>query len=174
MMENVRLIDAALEIVFDLENVGKERYEREFIALSHREDDAIGQWLRQAKGRGETGDTDPVLLHMMVELYRKMDRLEQLITNNAPHRESLTYKGMIESIGFEHFKLCEAILTPGERYYGRVELPVHPKRDIALYFEAADPMIAKIVRIHPRDDDEWGIYMRARERAMIRHLKGRE
>lgn len=174
MEETIRLIDAALKIVFEADNKGSEKHEREFIALSQSEDDAIGQWLRQVKGRGDTGDTDPVLLHLMVELYRKMDRLEQLVTHNAPHREVLDVEGSIESIGFEHFKLSEPILTPSEYYYGRVELPVHPNREIALYFEALDPYVGKITRMHPRDDDAWGIYMRARERAMIRHLKGHE
>lgn len=174
MEETIRLIDAALELVFDTEQKESGKYEREFVALSQGDDDAIGQWLRQVKVRGETADTDPVLLHLMVELYRKVDRLEQLLTQNTPQREPLAFKGSIESIGFEHFKLSEPVLSASEVYYGRIDLPVHPKREIALYFEALDPYVGKITRIHPRDDDEWGIFLRARERAMIRHLKGRE
>lgn len=173
-METIRLVPAVLEIFFDLESTEPEKYEREYATLSESDDDAIGQWLRVSKARGDVGDSDPVILHLMVELYRKIDRLEHLLMQNAPHREPLAFTGEIESIGFEYFKLSEPVLIQGERYYGRVELPVHPKRETALYFEAVDPYIAKIVRIHPRDEDEWGSYMRTRERILIRHLKGRE
>lgn len=173
-METIRLVPAILEIFFDLESAEPEKYEREYAMLSESDDDAIGQWLRVSKARGDVGDSDPVVLHLMVELYRKIDRLEHLLMQNAPHREPLAFAGGIESIGFEYFKLSEPILIQGERYYGRVELPVHPKRETAFYFEALDPYIARIVRIHPRDEDEWGSYMRTRERILIRLLKGRE
>lgn len=173
-METIRFIDTVLEIAFDRESTEREKYEREYATLNESDDDAIGQWLRTAKARGDVGDTDPVVLHLMIELYRKIDRLEHILLQNAPNREPLAYKSPIVSIGVEHFKLSEPLLTPGERYYGRIELPVHPKRETALYFETVDPYIAKIVRIHPRDEDEWGRYMRARERIMIRNLKGRE
>jgi hypothetical protein len=172
-METIRLVEAALELEFDFERSNSEKYEREFTALSES-DDAIGQWLRVAKARGEVGDTDPVVLHLMVELYRKIDRLEHLLLQNIPHREPLAFKGAIESIGVEHFRLTEPMLTLGERYYGRIDLPVHPKRETAIYFETVDPFIAKIVRILPHDEDAWVGYMRTRERIMIRHLKGRE
>lgn len=173
-METIRLIEAVLEIAFDRESTDPKSYEHEYAALSESDDDAIGQWLRTAKARGEVGDTDPVVLHLMMELYRKIDRLENLLLHNAPEREFLAYKSSIESIGIENFKLSKPLLSEGERYYARIELPVHPKRETALYFEAVDASLAKIVRIHPRDEDEWARYMRSRERIMIRHLKGRE
>jgi len=172
-METIRLVPAVFDISFDRESTGNEKYEREYITLES-DDDAMTHWFRNANSRGETGDTDPVVLNFMLELYRKLDRIEQLLTQNTPHREPLGYKGKIESIGFDHFKLNEPMLSSGEKYYGRLELPTYPKREIALYFEAVDTDVAKIARIHSRDEDEWGTYMRSRERAMIRHLKGNE
>lgn len=172
-MESVRLVPAAIEIAYERESTDRENYAREYTALGEGDDDALGQWLRTA-ARGEASSSDPVILNLIVELYRKIDHLEQLLTQKVPFREPLGCSGKIESIGFEHFKLAEPGLTPGERYYGRLELPVHPKREISFYFEAADESIAKIVRMFPRDENEWGTYMRARERVMIRHLKGRE
>ncbi|KFN38638.1 MAG: hypothetical protein JU82_10965 [Sulfuricurvum sp. MLSB] len=173
-MSDVRLIDAPLEVAFDNVAVDTQGFEREYSRMSESEDDAIGQWLRNAKAKGETSESDPVAIHLLVELYRKMDRLENLILNTAPQRIDLTQSGAIGRIGFEHFELLEPLLVTGENYYGRLELPVHPKRDTALYFEALSPVLAKIIRIHPRDESEWGSYMMARERAMIRHLKGHE
>ncbi|MDD3769568.1 hypothetical protein E0765_09220 [Sulfuricurvum sp. IAE1] len=173
-MNDVRLIEAPLEIVFDKVSVNESEFEREYARLSETDDDAIGQWLRTAKAKGETSDSDPVVIHLLVELYRKMDRLEHLILNNVPQRLTLSVDAAIAQIGFEHFELLEPLLEPGETYYGRLELPVHPKRETALYFEALTPSLARISRIHPRDESEWGAYMMARERAMIRHLKGHE
>ena len=173
-MNDVRLIEAPLTIDYEDAGVHEHEFEREFAAISETDDDAIGQWLRTAKAKGDTSDSDPVVLHLMVELYRKMDRLEHLIMGNTPIRIPLSHHGEIERIGFEHFELSEPLLEISKHYYGRLELPVHPKRETPLYFEALTPTLAKIIRIHPRDENEWGAYMRSRERIMIRHLKGLE
>lgn len=173
-MNDVRLIEAPLTIDFEDAGVNEHEFEREFAKISETDDDAIGQWLRSAKAKGDTSDSDSVVLHLMVELYRKMDRLEHLIMGNTPKRIPLAHHCEIERIGFEHFELSKPLLETSKHYYGRLELPVHPKRETPLYFEALTPTLAKIIRIHPRDDNEWGAYMRSRERIMIRHLKGLE
>ena len=173
-MSDVRLIDAVLSVQFERVSVDTEGFEREYSRICESEDDAIGQWMRVAKAKGETSESDPVVIQLLVELYRKMDRLEQLILRTEPERIALSQKGEIGRIGFEHFELTEPLLSPGERYYARLELPVHPRRETPLFFEALSPVLAKIVRIHPRDESEWGAYMMARERMMIRHLKGHE
>lgn len=174
MMETIRLIPADLEIVFDPKSHDIEGFEREYIKLSENDDDAIGQWLRVSKVRGDVRETDPVVLHLMVELYRKMERLENILMNNLPNYVPLNLHGKIEGIGFEHFKLSEPLMSVGEHYYGRFELPVHPKRVSAFYFEAVEPTTAKIIRRHMRDEDSWSGFVRARERIMIRHIKGLE
>lgn len=173
-MSDVRLVNAPIALVYDEALNDLENYDREFHQMSESDEDPIGQWLKLAKARGETSESDPVMLNLMVELYRKMDKLEQILTMNTPTRLSLANEGMIESIGFEHFKLKEEVLEPGKRYYGRVEMPIHPKRDIAIFFEAVDASLAKITQMHDRDEREWASYLTARERVMIRQLKGRE
>lgn len=173
-MSNVRLVEAPINIVYDLAYNDPEGYEREFHQMSESDEDPIGQWLKLAKARGDTSESDPIVLNLLVELYRKIDKLEQILTMNTPQRLSLINEAMIESIGFEHFKLKEEQFEAGKLYYGRVEMPIHPKRDIAIFFEAMDGTLAKITRIHDRDEKEWASYMTARERVMIRQLKGRE
>ena len=173
-MNNVRVVEASLEITFDLLEVDPEGFEKEFNSISEHDDDAIGQWLRSAKTKGDTSESDPAVLHLIVELYRKMDRLENLILGNAPKRLALGMKGMIEKIGLEHLELSEPLLETSKYYYGRVELPVLPRRETPLYFEAISPTLAKITRMHLKDSNEWAVYMTARERSMIRHLKGLE
>ena len=168
---NPRLVPAPISILFSKVSVDKKAYEREFNQLSESDDNPINQWLKLAKARGETYDTDPVLLQLIVELHKKLDALEMFLKNETPKRVSLTSKALIDEIGFEHFNLSEEILEKGRVYYGRVEMPVYPKRDIGIFFKAINPTLAKIVKMHERDEREWSAYMTARERVLIREIK---
>jgi hypothetical protein len=170
-MSEPRLVPAPISIEFSEADIDKEAYEREFQKLSESDDDPISQWLKLAKARGETAESDQVLLKLVVELHRKIDALEAFLKNETPQRVSLMYAAEIESIGFEHFKLKEPLLEEGKLYYGRVAMPVHPKRDVALFFKALTPQLAEIVKIHERDEKEWASYMTARERILIRELR---
>lgn len=171
-MNEVHLVEASLSVEFDTVEVNPQEYEKEYNTLGQSDDDAIGQWLRVAKAKGETSESDPVVLHLIVELYRKMDRLEQIITNTVPQGFTLSQKGEVTRIGFECFEVSEPLFKEGENYYGRIVLPLHNQKKVPLYFEALSPTLAKIVRIHSRDEKEWGTFMMSRERMMIRHLKG--
>ena len=174
MNGTVRLVPAPLEISFDPADREPEAFEREFQRLSETDEDPIGQWLKIAKARGETKETDPVLLHLIVELHRKVDQLTQIVQNEEPERLPLSFHAQIESIGFEHFRLKEAGLEAGKSYYGRITMPLFPKRDMPLWFEAVDRNLARIVRLHDRDEKEWSSYVTARERVMIREMKGKK
>lgn len=173
-MSDVRLIEAPLEIGFDVEDLNPADFEKEYVQLGEAENDAIAQWLRNAKGKGEVGDSDGIVVQLLVELYRKIDRLEQVLLNTTPTKIPLSCNAKIGRIGYEYFELLEPLLTSGTYYYGRIEMPIHPTREVGFYFEAESPTLAKIVRMHKKDINEWGIYMMARERAIIRHLKGYE
>lgn len=168
---SVRLVSAPISLVFDEVQTDKELYLREFGQLSESDEDPINQWLKLAKAKGEISDTDPVLLNLVVELHRKIDALERFLKNEEPKRASLVYEADIESIGFEYFKLKEPLLNEGINYYGRVQMPVHPKRDIAIFFTAIDVSLAKITKIHERDEKEWSAYLTSRERVLIRETK---
>lgn len=171
-MNNVHLIEAHLEVEFEIVQSNPEDFEREYDTVGESEDDGIGQWLRVAKAKGETSDSDPVVLHLIVELYRKIDRLEQIITNTVPTYFPLSQKVQVCRIGFEYFEINEPLLESGKRYYGRIVLPLQNKKVVPLYFEAQSTTLAKIVRIHSRNEKEWGAYARSKERLKIRYLKG--
>jgi len=170
-MSDPRLVPAPISIHFSQVDVDKDAYEREYQQLSESDDDPISQWLKLAKARGETAESDPVLLKLMVELHRKIDALEMFLKNETPKRISLTYEAKIESIGFEHFKLKEPLLEEGQTYYGRIDMPVHPRRDIGIFFKALSSSLAQIVKMHERDEKEWAAYMTARERILIREMR---
>jgi len=171
---NVRLVPAPISIAFSEVSGDYELYNREYHQLSESDDNAINQWLKLAKARGETAETDPVLLNLLVELHNKIDALEMFLKNEEPKRVSLSVEAEIESIGFEYFKLKDGLLQPQKEYYGRVEMPVHPKRDIGIFFKAHSETLAHITKIHDRDEKEWGAYLTARERVLIREAKERK
>jgi hypothetical protein len=169
---SVRLIPAPISLEFSkVSDEKQEEFEREFHQLSDSDEDPISQWLKLARARGETRDTDDVLLNLMVELHRKIDSLEMTIKGEKPKRVELDVHSDIDSIGFEHFHIKEAIFEKDALYYGRVKMPVHPKRDVAIYFKAIDNSLAEILKIHERDEKEWGSYLTARERVLIRQAK---
>jgi len=171
-MNAPRLVKAPISLQYDVENI--ELHEREYDALSEADDDAIGQWLKLAKARGETSESDPIALKLLVDLHRKLDNIERLIKNEKPSRIGLSHSAQIESIGFGYFKLETTELDAAVRYYGRISMPTYPKRDIGIFFTAVDSTLAKIDKIHERDEKEWGAYVTARERILIRELKGNE
>jgi hypothetical protein len=170
---SVRLVPAPISIVFSEATLDDERFVREYQSLSGADDDPIGQWLKLAKAKGDTQETDKVLLQLMIEMHRKIDQLEKIIKNEVPQRILLNHETMVEKIGFEVFELKEAMFVPGQIYYGRLNMPVYPQREVAVFFEALDGKQGKIVRIHERDQSEWNAYVTARERVMIREMKGR-
>lgn len=166
-----RLVPAPISLVFSVASDDREAFEREYHQLSESDDNPINKWLKLAKARGDTAETDPVLLNLVVELHNKIDSLERFLKNEEPKRVSLMNEAEIDAIGFEHFSLAQDILEEGKEYYGRVEMPVHPKRDIGIFFTAHSKTLAHITKIHERDESEWGSYMTARERVLIREAR---
>ena len=170
-MSTPRLVPAPISIQFSQADLDKALYEREYQQLSESDDDPISQWLKLAKARGETAESDPILLNLMVELHRKIDALEMFLKNEEPKRVSLTCEAEIGAIGFEHFELKDALLEEGVLYYGRLDMPVHPRRDIGVFFKALSASLVEIVKMHERDEKEWAAYMTARERVLIREMR---
>ena len=170
-MSTHRLVPAPISLVFSELTDNQELFEREYHQLSESDENALNRWLKLAKARGETSDTDPVLLQLLVEMHHKIDALEQFIKNEESPRVALIHAIDIDSIGFEHFRIQESVMTPTTLYYGRVEMPVHPKRDIGIFFKAIDSSLAQITKIHEQDEKEWASYMTARERVLIREAK---
>ena len=170
-MSTPRLVQAPISICFSEAALDKEVYEREYQQLSESDEDPISQWLKLAKAKGDTRETDPILLELVVELHRKIDSLEMFLKDEVPNRVSLICASAIESIGFEYFKMESEILEKGIVYYGRIEISIYPKHDVGVFFEAQSTTLAKIIKMHDRDEKEWNAYMTARERVLIREAR---
>lgn len=169
---NIRFVTAILNIHLQpLNGVSDEVFKNEYRVLSDFEEDAVGQWLKLAKARGETADSDDVLLRLLVELHKKVDLLTSLVKNEERKLLELDINTKICKIGFDHIKLEEDLLQEGKEYYCRVEMPVFPKREMPMFVRAIDINIAQIILLHEADQRDWNAYVTARERIEIREMK---
>ncbi|NWF66123.1 MAG: hypothetical protein HXX81_01515 [Campylobacterales bacterium] len=170
----MKFYEATIDIVFDVYEEDKDvEFKKEYNTFSQTNDDVVGQWLRNAKARGETKDSDMVLLTLLVELHRKVDTLTKIVNNEIKKRLELSFSTTICGINFDGFEIEEALFEKDKTYYCRVALPVFPQRDIAIFVKAISNNGAKISLMHESDEKDWNGYVRARERAMIRELKAK-
>ena len=167
----MRLVPANLDIVFEEVGERESEFLREFDKLSGNEDDPLGAWIKRAKAKGDTKESDQVILTLLVELHRKFDELNAYIKNEKFVKLELAQSSVLDGINFENFRIKEGKFKEGARYYGRIFMPIFPKRDVAIFFEALDEKTAKITRINESDESDYNGYVTARERAMIRELK---
>jgi hypothetical protein len=165
----IRFVSAPLNIKFEED---KKIFKEEYDKLGAEIDDPIGQYIKLAKAKGETSDTDKVLLELVVALHRKVDELTNLIKNETKELIPLKYDEKISDIGYEYIKFQNPILTPNEKYYGRLDIAFFPQREVPLYFIAIDEQIAEIILMHDRDIKDYNAFMAARERALIREKRG--
>lgn len=169
-MSEIRLIEAPLELAFEIYD---EKFEREFAKLSQSDDDPLGHWLRVAKAKGDTSGSDQVILTLLVELHRKVDELSAFIKDKTPDFMPLLDYAFINSIGYEHFLIQDEKFEIKKQYYGRILMPIFPKRYIGIFFETVSLNLAKIIRIHEKDQSDWSAYVAARERVLIRQMKAK-
>lgn len=172
---NIRLIKAPLSLSFSkVDDKNYSLFKREFDSMSEYDEDPVGQWLKMAKARGETKDSDQVLLTLIVELHRKIDEITRILKKEEKKFLDLDYEVLIEEIGFEHFKIDKNLFEENANYYGRISMPIFPKREVCVFFKALSENIAKIETMHERDQTDWNSYVAARERVMIRERKAKK
>ena len=164
-MVDFRLIASQISVEFEEDDGNK--FELEFNSSRAN----IEEWLSLAKARGEAENSDPLTLKLLVELYKKVDELSNLIKHEKSPQTPLKYHEITSLIGFEGFEFKNECLDPSKIYFARVSLPLFIKRDILLYFEALSTKTAKIIRVSRNDEKEWSMYVAESERLEIRKQK---
>ncbi|MBE2984582.1 hypothetical protein CCAL9344_02410 [Campylobacter sp. RM9344] len=170
-MSNIRIIPASLDIKFELDELSNIDFLQEFNSIIPSDEDPLGAWLKRVKSRGDTKESDQVMLTLLVELHRKLDELSDVIKNEQKQYIDLAQSAKIDGIGFEHIRLSEPKFEPKRRYYARILMPIFPKRNIAMYLNALDKTTAYITNMHEEDVSDWDAYVTSRERVMIRELR---
>ena len=170
-MSEIKLFKAPLDMEFESDKDGSEKFKREFDSILPGEEDALGAWLKRAKSRGETKESDQVLLTLLIELHRKVDALSDYIKNEHKQYLPLKERTSIEEIGFTHIKISEEKFIKDEIYYARIAMPIFPKRNLSLYLRAVSENLVKIENMHEEDEADWNAYVTARERVMLREMR---
>jgi len=169
MKSNIRLIPTPLFIEFEDDKI---EFKEEYDKLGAEIEDPVGQYLKMAKARGETKDSDKITVELLTALHRKVDEILSLLNNETKELLELKYTAKITDIGYEYFKIKEKLLVPNQKYYSRIDIPFFPKREVPIYFIAIDEQIAEIIMIHDRDLNDYNAFVASRERAIIREQKG--
>ena len=169
---DIRFVTAVLDISLQpLDGRNDEAFRREYKILSDFEENAVGEWIKLAKARGETNETDEVLLRLLVELHKKVDDLTAIVKHEERELLDLDLDAHICGVGFDFIKLEESLFEKEKDYYCRVQMPVFPKRDMPMFLRVVSENIAQIVLIHETDQKDWNSYVVARERIEIREKR---
>ena len=173
MSEEFKSREVKTSISIELQEMGEggSGFEEEFESLSEIDDDPIGHWLRLAKARGETRDSDMLVVNLIVELYRKDDEVSRLIKQEEGVLIELDSVAKIIALGHRIFSIEGELFREGAEYYARINMPVFPRRTIPLFFTAIDPSKGRIIKIHERDEKDMDGYIVARERSLIREQR---
>lgn len=170
-MEKSRLIKTILNIEYEKAQIKSEECAKEFSKLTQSDDDPIGEWLRIMRAKkGNLDNENTIVLELLVEIYRKLETLEQKVEKNTKTYLPLDNSSVISTIGHGCFMIDNNQLEENILYYGRVELPTFPTRIVPIYFTYSNSL-AKIEKIHARDEIEWDGYVASKERALIRIIK---
>ena len=171
-MENIRFVPAFLKMDYEPSSLENTTLIQEYYALLQLNDDPLGLWLKSPKIRKESEECDQVLLTLMLELHRKIDKLTHTLTSDEPFYIPLALHSNIKAIGHGYIELEGDILCVKEIYYARIDMPTFPRRQMPIFFEAQSSRVGKIVMMHEDDEKDWSTYMVACERMMIRQMKG--
>lgn len=167
-----KLVDVNIHIDFCIVNKeNKDILKQEFDSFGEHNQDPINHWLKIAKARGDIEESDNILFNLIIELHKKLDNLENILKNNKQEYIKLDFSTQVIGMGHEYFKLKD-FDNDEISFYGRLKMPVFPKRDIPLFFSHISNDIYKIDFMHNRDNIDYDSYITARERALIREIKG--
>lgn len=167
-MVDFRLIYGRVEIAFEPDD--EYVYEVEF----NQSRSNIDEWLSHEKVRGEGENSDPLTLKLLVELYKKVDELSNIIKNQHTPPKPLKFNFTTSKIGYEGFEFDNECLEVGVTYYARVNLPLFIRREVLMYFKAVTPKCAKILKISRGNEREWNAFVAESERLEIRKAKNSE
>ena len=171
-MDKIRFVPATLEFFYEeIFDSNKKMFQEEYNKLSEYTNSDIEEWLKKAKAKGLTEDSDKVLITLLVELHKKVDRLESILKNDEDKNIPLQHSSKIVGINFDYIKTKNLDFLEGKSYYARIVMPTFPKREIPLFIVGISSSIAKINLISQKNLEDWNSFVMSKEREYIRELK---
>ncbi|WP_231997614.1 hypothetical protein [Helicobacter cinaedi] len=162
-----RIVPCEIEVAFAKAEENLEAYRKEFIALSQHRYGSITQWLNKNKSKNRLEDTDEVLLELLVELYQKVENIEQILLNKSFAYVSLSGEGIANFVGHSVLCMPENVFEKGQEYYLRIFLNAFPKRYVGIFAKAIDERIVVFTQIHQGDVVDFDSFVVQMERLMI-------
>ena len=163
-----RIVPCELEVAFSEVSVDNEEILRkEYIALSQHRYGSIAQWLNKNKSKNRTEDTDEVLLELLIELYQKVENIEQMLLHKEARYIPLEYEGLANFVW--HNVMCMPLdaFNEGQRYYLRIFLPIFPQRYVGIFARSVATRIVVFEQIHHNDLSDFDSFVAQMERLMI-------
>ena len=171
-MDNIRFVSVSLELFYEeVFESNKKMLHDEYNKLSEYGNSDIEDWLKKAKAKGLTDDSDKVVINLLVELHKKVDRLEGILKNSEEVNIPLQHSSKVVGINFDYIKTDGLDFLKDKNYYARVVMPTFPKREIPLFLVGVSSNIAKINLISQKNLEDWNSFIMTKERELIREMK---
>lgn len=144
-------------------------YEEEFTRIGSQTD-IFGQWLENSKYH-KNSDENEALMKILIQIYHKLENLENLIKEKEKPYVPLKYQGSVVALGHGVICMENCDFIAGKTYYMRFNLPVLPERCISVIAQAFDKKVAKIIQMHPKDMKGFDMYIANQEIENLRVKK---
>ena len=170
-----RLVDASLQIelqAFD-DSIALEAT-KEYDTITQLHGNSIDKWLSSLKTKSsdcKCGGGTAILGEMLVHIYKKLEHLENLITDSSTQYIPLQYSSHTKQLGHGVILLDSVPLIAETKYYVRLFLPIFPVRCVPLFAIAKEDGILQINKIAERDMKDYDSYIVSIEREMLRARK---
>lgn len=112
-----------------------------------------------------------MLLELLVELYQKVENIEQMLRNKTTQYLPLDFGGVADFVGHSVLCMPQDVFEEGAEYYMRIFLPVFPQRYIGIFGSAIHNRIIKFERMHYNDTGDFDNFVAQMERLSILNAK---
>lgn len=170
-----RLVTANLQIDLQkLDDFIELEAMREYDTITQLHGNSIDKWLSSLKAKSgdcKCGGGTAIIGEMLVHIYKKLEHLENLITDSSTQYIALQHSTHTKQLGHGVILLDSVALDLESQYYVRLFLPVFPVRCVPLFAVAKDNGILQIKKMAERDMKDYDSYIVSVEREMLKARK---
>lgn len=170
-----RLVEARLQIELQaLDDSIALEANKEYETITQLHGNSIDKWLSSLKAKSgdcKCGGGTAILGEMLVHIYKKLEHIENLITDSSTQYIPLKHSTHTTQLGHGVILLDSVHLVTESQYYVRLFLPVFPVRCVPLFAIAKDNGVLKIKKMADRDIKDYDGYIVSIEREMLKARK---
>ncbi|PAF49981.1 hypothetical protein BKH41_01395 [Helicobacter sp. 12S02232-10] len=166
-----RIVSCSFE--FEYGRPSQAAYE-EYLKLGEWGSDGFENWLENLKRKNRDESENELILKVLTQIYHKLNFLESLIKQQCEEFINLDNKALAGALG--HGVICsvEKSFEPSKDYYVRFKLPIFPYKHMGVFTQAFDERILKITQMHPKDIQDFDMYIANKEMENLRAQRNRK